>query len=257
VAGRDTNISDAVIMGDITTNVIQSIPNPSRVVCPQCQASGNITIFLCETAQCGANFCEHCKEEAFPRKCAKCIHQEVAKLMSDPGVREVLEIMNGFHEAGDKGVALPKVEEEETDAFQNKEEGRRLEVKTRKEVRGKDIAFAISLLFFTTVALHYFYASKTILDGWGSYGLFSVILVTSSLIGLILMSTIGINEGPKGGAKLITIGIASPIVGTFFTLNVISVNWITAGAYSDIGCIWAGITALLVWVFLTEEFGWG
>lgn len=253
MAGRDTNISDAVIMGDITTNVIQSVPNPSRVVCPQCQASGNITIFLCETAQCGANFCEHCKEEAFPRKCAKCIHQEVANLMSDPGVREVLEIMNVFHEAGDKGVALPKVEEEETDAFQNKEEGRRLELKTRKEVRDKDVAFAISLLFCTTVALHYFYGSRTVNDVWGSYGLFSVTLVTSFLIGLFLMVTfVDSYESPKGGVKLISFGIASPIVGTFFTLNVISVNWITASAYSDIGCIWAGITALLIWMFLTD-----
>lgn len=58
----DSVINDSVIQvqSDVITNINQTTVDSSRVTCPQCKASGNLTIFVCNKNNCEAKFCEHC-----------------------------------------------------------------------------------------------------------------------------------------------------------------------------------------------------
>ena len=76
---KDISFSDSVFMGDVN-NITNNYQNVNRITCPQCQASGNITTFVCKGTNlnnftCDNMYCEHCKIDTFPNICRKCINQ--------------------------------------------------------------------------------------------------------------------------------------------------------------------------------------
>lgn len=72
VQDNKISVSDSVIQGSIT-NIGTNIQATERVTCKTCLASGNITIFVCNEVSCNNTFCEHCKNDDFPKKCQSCI----------------------------------------------------------------------------------------------------------------------------------------------------------------------------------------
>ena len=71
--------SDNVFMGDVK-NISNQIDINNRVTCPQCQASGNLTIFVCQQISCQNKFCEFCVDEENPKFCAKCAENITSEL---------------------------------------------------------------------------------------------------------------------------------------------------------------------------------
>jgi hypothetical protein len=74
VEDKKISVSDSVIQGSIT-NIGTNIQATERVTCKTCLASGNITIFVCNEVSCTNTFCEHCKNNEFPKKCQNCLDQ--------------------------------------------------------------------------------------------------------------------------------------------------------------------------------------
>ncbi len=87
------NIKDSVIQGDIT-HIANKIDADLRVTCESCHASGNFTIFTCNSTNCTNKFCEHCKDSAHPKKCASCTYKILEKERSELAVKEQLRYEN-------------------------------------------------------------------------------------------------------------------------------------------------------------------
>lgn len=76
---KKVNFSDSVFMGDVNY-ISNNYQNSDRVTCPQCQASGNLTTFVCKGTNlnnftCDNRYCEHCEIDTFPNICHKCINE--------------------------------------------------------------------------------------------------------------------------------------------------------------------------------------
>jgi len=89
----ELNIKDSVIQGDIT-HIANKIDADLRVTCESCHASGNFTIFTCNSTNCTNKFCEHCKDSAHPKKCAFCTHKILEKKSGELAVKEQLRYEN-------------------------------------------------------------------------------------------------------------------------------------------------------------------
>jgi len=72
-------IKDTSVAGDIHQNITindgesRATGANIRVTCKACNASGNFTIFVCDSISCLNNYCEHCRNVTFPKKCSNCI----------------------------------------------------------------------------------------------------------------------------------------------------------------------------------------
>ena len=76
----DIVVSQDSVVGEIVQNTDNSITNittsPSSTSCPQCNASGNITIFVCTKDGCSNQMCNHCKQDY----CQSCTHRDLSAL---------------------------------------------------------------------------------------------------------------------------------------------------------------------------------
>jgi len=87
VQDNKISVSDSVIQGSVT-NIGTNIQATERVTCKTCLASGNITIFVCNEVSCNNTFCEHCKNNEFPKKCHSCLDRIANQRIEEQKLRQ-------------------------------------------------------------------------------------------------------------------------------------------------------------------------
>ena len=210
--------------------------------CPQCQAYGNLTIFVCSSAHCNSKYCEHCKEQEYPRLCASCIHiqrrNEYAKqqefnrtLINAMKAKENEKKRRIDEVVSEMQTRLKYIEKEAEINEQHNIKNAYLE-RTRDQSFG--IFFLISIILYVVYGL-------TITDTfWDAVGLVGVILFTSGIVYVTLTSALlPFDKNTSLHRNLYkTSALLSPIFGFLISVN-LTLNLGAVGCFMGIlGGLW-------------------
>lgn len=249
----DSVINDSVIQvqSDVITNINQTTVDSSRVTCPQCKASGNLTIFVCNKNNCEAKFCEHCKDENYPRQCLSCIHIERSnayRIQQEKDRALFAEMEAAAREQKLKEYAEKKeLERKSTELSQRMAdvlieealaEQKIIQLNSEMSYERDTKGFSSGLFIISSIIVFIYFSTFGWDNIWSNIGKLTIFSLISLSIFIIINLVSSVLKIKLSSQRILALAasILSPLLGIFIISSVINEQMISNYNYGTIGC---------------------